>query len=139
MIRKENSPCHGTNLRHLSGAVDSLYAGYLSPMGVSLGQFILLDAIKALERSSAAELAYYLSLDRTTVVRSVQPLIKAGWAAQETGTDKRRKEIYLTEQGKEKLSQCVACWRRAQADFESRLGPEKLKVFNDIIDIFGAR
>jgi DNA-binding PadR family transcriptional regulator len=64
---------------------------------------------------------FQTSLDKTTLTRNLRPLLDAGWVAIETGEDRRKKLVRLTDAEKAKLTQARPAWQRAQDRLRSRL------------------
>ena len=73
-----------------------------------------------------AELARAMVMDRTTLVRALQPLYRRGFvAAPAEGQGNRRLRVVLTSGGATKLDEAVAHWAAAQASFERSFGPQQ--------------
>lgn len=94
------------------------YEETMAPSGVTIPQFAIL---RALERNGAmpmSRLAEEMVMDRTSLYRALQPLIRDGLIrANSCTTDRRVKEAELSEAGEEKIRQALPHWRRAQKEF----------------------
>jgi DNA-binding MarR family transcriptional regulator len=65
-------------------------------------------------------------MDRTTMTRNVAPLEREGLVEiVQAERDRRRKEVHLSQRGRERLAQARPAWRRAQAAFERHYGPSE--------------
>jgi len=68
-------------------------------------------------------LANEMVMDRTTLGRNVLPLQREGLIAIRRGpTDRRSKELHLTDAGAERLRAAVKAWGEAQRVFEEWFG-----------------
>jgi DNA-binding MarR family transcriptional regulator len=71
-------------------------------------------------------LAAELVMDRTTLGRTIQPLVRRRLIAIVRGNpDRRCKELHLTELGVERLREGVKYWIRAQDRFAEIFGSER--------------
>jgi DNA-binding MarR family transcriptional regulator len=86
-------------------------------------QFSILTKLKRLGPVSLNALAADLVMDRTTLGRNILPLQRDGLIAVVKGsTDRRSKELQMTEAGAERLRTAVEGWVEAQAQFEAVFG-----------------
>jgi DNA-binding MarR family transcriptional regulator len=101
------------------------YEEVMAPAGVTVPQFALL---RALERSGPipmSRLAEELVMDRTSLYRAVQPLIRDEFVlTRSCDTDRRVKEAELSKAGKRKIREALPYWRKAQKAFVSDFGEE---------------
>jgi DNA-binding MarR family transcriptional regulator len=69
------------------------------------------------------DLVATMAMERTSVIRALQPLQRDGLVAIGPHEhDARRNVVRLTDAGRARLAQAVPVWRQAQAEFESRFG-----------------
>jgi DNA-binding MarR family transcriptional regulator len=79
-------------------------------------------------------LARDLVMDRTTLGRNILPLEREGLIAIVKGrTDRRSKELCLTETGLARLRAAVEGWTAAQARFETAFGDERARGLRDLL------
>jgi DNA-binding MarR family transcriptional regulator len=65
-------------------------------------------------------------MDRTTLGRNILPLERAGLVAIVAGrSDRRSKELHLTEAGTARLRAGIKSWAEAQARFEAAFGARR--------------
>jgi DNA-binding MarR family transcriptional regulator len=65
-------------------------------------------------------------MDRTTLGRNILPLEREGLiSVTASRTDRRSKEIRLTDAGLERLREAREGWRQAQAQFAAAFGEER--------------
>lgn len=119
-------PCYSFTARHASRHLSQFYEHMIVGSGIHAQQFTILAIIKRKEPLTIIELAQELSMDRTTLARSLSPLERDNYIEITSGKkDRRNRIISITEDGKAKLEVAVKLWRKAQAEFESRFGVER--------------
>jgi DNA-binding MarR family transcriptional regulator len=113
-------------LRQASRHISSLYERYLAKAAITPTQLSILRTLGRCSSLTMAELATEMVMDRTTLVRALQPLFRRGFvAAPEKGQSDRRLRVVLTSRGLTKLDEAAAHWAAAQASFERSFGPEQ--------------
>ena len=73
-------------------------------------------------------------MDRTTLGRNALPLERQGLIAiEKTRTDRRSKELRLTDAGLARLRKALERWSEAQARFETLFGGERSAGLRDLL------
>ncbi len=94
----------------------------LRPVGITSGQFSLLNALNRPEPPSLGPVAQLLVMDRTTLTAALKPLERDGLIAIEPDPkDRRSRLLRLTEKGREVLASAVPIWRDLHAAIEAGL------------------
>ena len=118
--------CSCLAVRQAARHVTQLYDQFLTPVGLRTTQFSILTQLHQLGPLTINALAARLIMDRTTVGRTVQPLVRRRFIAIVRGNpDRRCKELHLTELGLERLREAVKLWIRAQDRFAELFGAER--------------
>jgi DNA-binding MarR family transcriptional regulator len=118
--------CNCLALRQAARHVTHFYDQFLASAGLRATQFPILARLQRLGPMTISALAAELVMDRTTLGRNLQPLEREGLVAVVTGrTDRRSREIRLTEAGAERLGAAVEGWVKAQARFEAAFGEQR--------------
>jgi DNA-binding MarR family transcriptional regulator len=101
----------------------------LRPVGITSGQFSLLNALNRPRPPSVGPVAQLLAMDRTTLTAALKPLERDGLVAiSRDPEDRRNRLLLLTEKGREVLSSAVPIWRDLHAALEAGLPePEALR------------
>ena len=107
----------------------SFYDQHLRHTGLKLSQYSVLVTLSH-QQQTLLELADRLEMDRTTLTRSLKPLLEKGWVAQVAGSDARQRLLVLTPEGHAFREQAKARWRDAQLALEARLGREFVATLN---------
>ena len=86
------------------------------PMGLTSGQFSLLNALNRPEPPGMAAAAAVLGVDRTTLTAALKPLERHGLVRVGTDAkDRRGRRAVLTDAGRALLAAAVPVWRRVHA------------------------
>jgi DNA-binding MarR family transcriptional regulator len=115
--------CNCFASRKAARLITKLYEDHLARVGLTSTQFSMLVYVDEIGAVSMKDLALTLAMERTSVVRALQPLERDGFVA--IGPDRedaRRNVVRLTGAGRAKLAEAEPVWQQAQAEFESRFG-----------------
>jgi len=98
----------------------------LARSGLRATQFSILSRLKRLGPTTINALAAELVMDRTTLGRNILPLQREGLIAVVKGSsDRRSKELRVTEVGAASLRAASEGWVEAQAQFEAVFGARR--------------
>lgn len=129
MERLAVCPCLG--LRKASRAITAMYNEHMSPSGVLITQLPMLGALKVEGSLPLTRLAEVLGMDRTTLSRNVNPMLRQGLVAEGTGQDKRSRILTITDQGAKALELALPLWDEAQDKVRAILGKAGTEVLLD--------
>lgn len=101
-------------------------------------QFTLLQALHIAGTLTQGDLGSLLSLDTTTLTRSLQPLVDTGWVKSERGEDRRERHLRLTASGERKYQDALPAWRRAQNQLKRVIGQDWDRLERDLRQIVGS-
>jgi DNA-binding MarR family transcriptional regulator len=126
----ENLPkaedCNCFAVRSAARHVSQFYDRCLAPTGLRTTQFSILAKLNRKGPLTINELAKDMVMDRTTLGRNVRPLERDGLIAIEAAqSDRRAKELRLTNAGEKRLRAAIKAWSRAQARFEMTFGARR--------------
>src|SRR5919112_6618243 len=94
----------------------------LRPVGITSGQFSLLNALNRPKTPAIGPVAQLLAMDRTTLTAALKPLERDGLVAIEADpADRRNRLLSLTGKGREALASAVPIWREVHAGIEAGL------------------
>lgn len=116
--------CVCLNLRMASRMVTQHYEEALRPLNLKATQYSLLVVIYMRESISISETAALLRMDRTSMTRSLNPLVRDGLVEIKPGADRRRKLLALTKTGEKSLHKAFPLWEKAQKEIVSILEEE---------------
>ncbi|MCA8903045.1 MAG: MarR family transcriptional regulator [Hyphomonas sp.] len=106
--------CAAGNVLRAARSLTRLYDEALRPVGLTITQFGLMNAIGRFEPASISDLAVIMSNDRTTLSRNLKPLEKAGLVFRGGEGEGRRRRLLLTTLGQERLNAALPLWQAAQ-------------------------
>ncbi|MFJ1469801.1 MULTISPECIES: MarR family winged helix-turn-helix transcriptional regulator [Massilia] len=117
--------CNCFASRKAARLVTKMYEDHLSRVNLTSTQFSILVYIDEVKEGSMKDLAEAMVMERTSVIRALQPLARDGLVAiGPHEDDARRNVVRLTDAGRARLAQAMPVWQTAQAEFESRFGAE---------------
>ena len=126
MHSKDHQSDYCFALRQASRHISKLYERHLSETGITPTQFSILGTLDRYSSLTMVELAEAMVMDRTTLVRALQPLFRRGFVAvPAAGQNNRRLRVVLTSSGLTKLDEAAAHWTAAQASFERNFGQQQ--------------
>jgi DNA-binding MarR family transcriptional regulator len=115
--------------------VTSLYDQILAEEGVTITQYaVLVNVGRNAEGIQVSSLAALLGMERTTLTRNVQPLIRTKWLSLATGKDRRSRVLRLTPAGEQKVNACFPLWESAQKRFIEGIGVAHLRALRSELD-----
>jgi DNA-binding MarR family transcriptional regulator len=131
--------CTCSNLRQLTRKMTIIYDRHLAADELTVSQFSLLARIGKYGPLGVIPLAEKMGMDRSTMSRSLKPLIGAGWIETvdlplEMLTDKRSFGVQLSAEGKRKWQAATPNWRKAQSEIGDLLGENALHELMRQID-----
>jgi DNA-binding MarR family transcriptional regulator len=113
-------------IRQAARYVSHIYDKHLARVGLTTTQFSILTRLKRHGPLTASQLTEAMVMERTTLVRALQPLQRDGLiASAPLASDRRALSIRLTESGVQRLESAVLPWQAAQTEFEARFGPQR--------------
>ncbi|WP_145958927.1 MarR family winged helix-turn-helix transcriptional regulator [Sphingobium sp. SCG-1] len=116
----QSSVCACTALRKASRAITRVYDDALSEQGMTTTQFAILRNL-ARGEIVLSRLAERLVMDRTSLYRTITPVIREGWA-EIIPDGKRSKIAHLTDAGRAALERATPAWEATQSRFVDELG-----------------
>lgn len=115
--------CLMTRARQISRVVTSVYDDALRPFGIVAQQFSLLVFIAEFGPISRSDLGRRNHDERSTLSRSLQPLIAQGWVTDNAhASNGRRRPLSLTREGQALLKSAASAWSAAQSHAARLLG-----------------
>ena len=128
-----NTPCNCISLRKASNNLTKIYDTALAKVGIKITQFSTLRNIQKLGKTNISDLSYLLELDRTTVLRSIEKLIKMNLVSYKYEDNNKNKVISLTTVGKNKLREATIIWEETQYKYTKALGIKNYEKFETLI------
>lgn len=132
ITQKRKTSCYCINSRRLSNLITNKYDRHLQEINLTVNQYSLLVNINQLEICSVSDLAIYVGLERTTLVRTLKPLFDKKLIEDISETTQRNRQIKITQIGKEILEKGKPLWKQAQKEIEDKIGKDNILVLSEI-------
>src|SRR6201982_934261 len=118
--------CNCLAVRQAARHITQFYDQLLAPSGLRTTQFSILAKLRRLGPMTINALAAELVMDRTTLGRNILPLERDGLiAVEQSSSDRRSKELRVTEAGEARFRAGVKGWVQAQRQFEKAFGAKR--------------
>ena len=114
--------CASFNLRRTARAVTQLYDRALERSGLRSTQFAILVGIRKKQPVSISVLGEVLTIDQTTLTRSLRLLGKEGLITISARSTMRQRFLAVTPKGERALARCLPLWRKAHKEFVTTIG-----------------
>lgn len=118
-------PCVGFNTRRATRLITQYYDKALVPAGIRSTQYSLLSLLSMMGEAPMQEVAYVLAMDRTTLTRNLNPLVRKGLVKVTVGSDRRARPLAITPKGKSTLEKALPYWQQAQSQIVETIGSEQ--------------
>ena len=134
-ILQRPAKCHCTNMRRAARAITKIYDRALAPSRLKATQFAPLMYIKGHGPLNISTLSKIMVLDRTTLVRNLKHLEKAGLIEDVPTSDPRERRIHITLDGQRLVDIALPLWKEVQKQMANQIGRENLKILDTIVSI----
>lgn len=132
--------CTCAKLRRLTRRVTAVYDRVMVPLGMTVTQYSLLSQLRRLEGQSVSRIAHQLDMDRTSLTRTLAPLVALGWVeVRPSALDARVRCIHLSADGLAARQRMRPHWQAAQLQVNALLGDAEVAGFHRLLDDYLAR
>ena len=129
--------CSGKNMWEAWGRTNALYTAWCAAAGQNQYRIFVLYALDAHEPTTQREIADSTGLSKQTVSTVMRALRAEGLVALRTGeTDRREKNVYLTQKGKQYAAELLAPLHELERRVYDIMGAEWVKQMIDAIALF---
>src|SRR6202049_1264352 len=127
--------CNCLALRQAARHVTQFYEQFVGPLGLRAAQYSVLAMLPRKGAMTINALAAELVMDRTTLGRNILPLQRDGLIAVGPGqSDRRSKELRLTDAGAARFRAAQKGWTKAQGEFERAYGAKRAKALRTLLE-----
>lgn len=131
--------CNCLAVRQAARHVTQFYDQFLASAGLRTTQYSILAKLRRKGPMTINGLAGEMVMDRTTLGRNILPLEREGLIAVVPGqSDRRSKELHLTDAGVVRLRTAFKGWVAAQEQFEAAFGPKRAKELRGLLHAVSA-
>lgn len=121
--------CLNLNLQRANRSVAVQFDRALAPAGLTSQRYSILMTLGVADEYTLKALADVLSLDRTTLIRNIEPLIEQGLARDLPPGPRNLRRLAITAAGKKKLDQSYPLWLEAHQQMTALFGDESYRDF----------
>lgn len=118
-------PCLCANLRRAARTLSQRYDEALRPLGLTITQFTILQALSLSGEVTQGKLGEILAMDSTTLTRTLEIMSRNGWVAKHYGSDRRERLLRLTRAGAAEFDRAVPSWQGTQEALREQLGKKR--------------
>jgi DNA-binding MarR family transcriptional regulator len=136
VIEEMAQQCLAVRVRLIGRAITSLYDHAIESDGMTIAQVNLLVALGKVGSCSPTKLGTVMEMERSTVSRNLDRLLKAGWVRVVSSDDKGIREIVLSQRGYKKLESILPHWREAQEQAANLLGSAGVHAVRKVAEGF---
>jgi DNA-binding MarR family transcriptional regulator len=124
-LRLLDLDCMCASVRRLARGLTQLYDGILEPSGLRSTQFTILQVLERAGELKQGQIAEALSIDSTTLTRTLALLLREKWIAARSGSDRRERWFRLTAKGRAKYASALPLWHQAQQKAQALLSDQR--------------
>ena len=126
-------PCMCANIRRAARALTQHYDEALRPVGLTITQFTILQALSLAGEPTQGDLGELLAMDSTTLTRTLAIMSRNGWIGKHYGTDRRVRRLRLTRAGESEFNRALPKWQGVQEALRERLGKRRWDELEKLI------
>lgn len=119
---KAPTPCACTAVRKASRTLARAYDQALAPAGLNVTQLAVMRAVERRQGEPMARVAAELSLDRTSLYRSLASLRSQGWIEINDCPEPHSRSASITARGQQVLAEAGPLWQATQIAIIDRFG-----------------
>ena len=126
-MEKNFLPCVCMSARRAANALTNYYDKMFDPLGITVTQFSLMINIKSAATTNITDLTRVVKLDKSTLTRTLAPLIETGYVHSERGQNRREVLLSLTEKGQQKMIELLGGDDEAEKFVDTLIRLQELK------------
>jgi len=122
-------PCACTSIKKLSRVLGRVYDAALAGSPMNVTQLAVLRCIARRKGEPLLHVAEELEMDRTSLYRALDPMVRDGWVEIIPGVDARSRTAVITRKGHELLKKAGERWEDVQTRVVERFGRNEWPAF----------
>lgn len=122
-------PCACTSIKKLSRVLGRVYDAALAASPMNVTQLAVLRCITRRKGEPLLHVAEELEMDRTSLYRALDPMVREGWVEIIPGIDARSRTAVITRKGHELLKKAGERWEDVQTRVVERFGRREWSAF----------
>lgn len=126
--------CAYFDLRRASRALSRFYDDFMRDTPIKGTQFSFLRMILVEKELTLSTLGRYMAMDRTSVTRALDPLIREKFVKiRKSDEDGRVRYVSLTKKGREAVEHAEPYWRKAQEALLDAIGSTRWQSMRSVL------
>jgi DNA-binding MarR family transcriptional regulator len=117
-------PCLCGSMRRTARALTQLYEKAQTPTELTATQMTILQVLSRAGEVTQGGLGEMLTMDSTSLTRTLAVMSRKGWMAERRGTDRRERWLSLSTAGRRKLKSAEPIWEQVQRRVRRELGAD---------------
>jgi len=130
----KNNPCYCIRLRRAAKNLTAYYDRALAGCGITINQFALMRNIEKLGECSAVELAARVRQSKSTLARTLRPLLEEGLISDLAAPGKKSRRLRVSEKGKAVLDEAKRVWSKVQDDIAAKMGDDRASLLLEMLE-----
>lgn len=122
--------CASTTLRSAARAVSRTYDAALQGDHLTVNQFAILRRIARAGELPVSRLAERLVMDRTSLYRALEPMVRTGWVRLDPAPTGRARIARLTAAGEAMMATGTPAWEGAQISLIEAFGADRWQALH---------
>jgi DNA-binding MarR family transcriptional regulator len=122
-------PCACTSIKKLSRVLGRVYDAALATSPINITQLAILRCINRRKGQPLTHVAEELEMDRTSLYRALDAMVRDEWVKITDGTDARSHMAIITGKGYRLLAKAGEQWEQVQTRVVERFGRRKWAAF----------
>jgi len=129
--------CACQKVRSAARVLTRRYEEALKPTGLTGTQYSMLTVILVTEGRTLTELATFMDIERTTLLRNLKPLERDGLVEVSAEGFRRARTVTASDKGVAIMAKALPLWREVQNSLKAELGATGWKHMQDSMNILG--
>jgi DNA-binding MarR family transcriptional regulator len=122
-------PCACTSIKKLSRVLGRVYDAALAASPMNVTQLAVLRCIGRRKGEPLMHVAQELEMDRTSLYRALDPMVRDQWVKIADGIDARSRTVVITPKGYKILKKAGEQWEKVQTRVVERFGRREWAAF----------
>jgi len=122
-------PCACTSIKKLSRVLGRVYDAALADSPMNVTQLAVLRCVGRRTGEPLMHVAEELKMDRSSLYRALDPMVRDGWVKITSGIDARSRTAVITTKGDRILKKAGQQWERVQTRVVERFGLREWGAF----------
>ena len=128
-MKYQFNQCLGARFRRISRIIDTEYRACLQGFGITENQMNILFALKASGEISQGQIGDFLVLERSTISRNVNLLVKQDLVKRTTDYQPK---VELTKKGITLVNELVPVWEKVMDNLVETIGVENFESIKEL-------